>query len=108
MTPLVATRLCAEAMRLTVVKPRGYRGVWLGTSNRDAKPYDPINDDVDVLPLVKAFKLDILYIGDCWRVICVTEPMKDVRYEHKNLNRAIVYCVAISHDAAVCLQKEKQ
>jgi hypothetical protein len=98
MTPLVAMRICAEAMGLPVVKPRGYRGVWLGKSNADAKPYDPINFDKHALPLVKKFKLDILYIGDCWRVICVTEPMKDVRYEHRNLNRAIVYCVAISHE----------
>lgn len=89
------TRLCAQAMGLEVIRPRGYRGVWLGTCAADAMPYEPLHNSADAFALVKKFKLSVGY-SNGWGCAWMGENgmLHSGAYHWKTLNQAIVCCVA--------------
>lgn len=93
MTDLEMTKWCAEAMGVFgMITPSGEH-IWMkGTVKR----YDPLHDDAQAMELVKKFNLDIARMGDSWVVVKVKGNYDGVYGEtaSKDLNRAIVECVA--------------
>jgi len=99
MTDLEMTRLCAEAMGLSVTL-HPIRGTimryWFmeGSVERE---YAPLHDDAQAMALVKKFYLLVNNgVGssstNIWHV--QTQDDKDESIENADLNRAIVECVA--------------
>ena len=77
MTDLEMTKLCAEAM---------------GPSGRDERTYDPLHDDAQAMALVKKFQINI-----AWYEVNMPRPTFEptvYMWRKKDLNRAIVECVA--------------
>jgi hypothetical protein len=98
MDDLTATRLCAEAMGLTV-NPVALHGHVLGyslpmrpTGFSDA--YDPLDNDAQCMALVKKFTLSIdseIADGNGYGV---SYSAPGFYVAHTDLNHAVVYCVA--------------
>ena len=106
MTDLEMTRLCAEAMGLTVkyrktihnkVSGGGYvlDSLEFYANHRFWLTYDPLQDDAQAMALVKKFDLQIGSYPlrpDKW---CVWPPVgRTGRAFSEDLNRAIVECMA--------------
>lgn len=108
MTDLEMTKLCAEAMSLTLL-PAYRKGTilydegqhdWNGLMySRDGNhlfiqsgAYDPLHDDAQAMALVKKFDLNLQPDHEGW---CVSDYTGDkVETRNADLNRAIVECVA--------------
>lgn len=97
MTDLEMTALCADAMGHTpeVHQDRVY------VYDRESAPfgYDPLQNDEEAMALVKKFQLWISsFPEEGWRVqYDATE--KDIESINRDLNRAIVECVALMQAA---------
>ena len=92
MTDLEMVRKCAEAMGLEVVEIDG--ALYLPSGFEEGPRYDPLHDDAQAMALVKKCGLEIIpsvYGWDVWKSRCGGVSS---HAEHKDLNRAIVECVA--------------
>ena len=103
MTDLEITKLCAEAMGVSVIKTRAYYGSeadspeslpehWLQEIGvGEWQQYDPLHDDAQAMALVKKFKLGIGREDgdDMWAVGRIF-----IETINQDLNRAICECVA--------------
>lgn len=92
MTDLELTRLCAEAMGISVSSPMTNDGSsWtVAAPHNRAYLYDPLHDDTQAMALVKKFKLGIVCFHDSmWSVNNRNEVSQAA-----DLNRAICECVA--------------
>jgi hypothetical protein len=98
MVDLELTRLCAEAMgypdirildHLVTCKIDGLQKAWM-----------PLTDDAQAMALVKRFKLNIGALQSTWKIFRIPDRKSHSCYEadDKDLNRAIVECVAKMHD----------
>lgn len=103
MDDLTATRLCAEAMGLTL-RENGDR-LYVNTFT----PYRPLHDDAQAMALVKRFRLRIGTYSDenpsdagttGWRVWFPFKVDLEI-VDQDDLNRAIVYCVAKMQSARI-------
>ena len=93
MTDLEMTRLCAEAMGYRITDEYDDLG---HVECEQCGDFDPIHDDAQAMALVKNH-----YLAFYWRFNIVTEPRWEVCGPEgqkicfsKDLNRAIVECVA--------------
>lgn len=105
MTDLEMTKLCAEAMGLTVVSldPNYVDGliktdvalppgtILIARHNTPPRTYFPLHDDAQAMALVKRFRVAIGNDRDAW-FARPDHPHEEV--ENADLNRAIVECVA--------------
>jgi len=88
MTDLELTRLCAEAMGLSVeLETRSGAHRWRDEYNHT---YAPLQDDAQAMALVKKFRLQIDPHSEQWNVASLTGYASLT----ENLNRAICECVA--------------
>ncbi len=101
MDDLDATRLCAEAMGIEVtLKPiRGTIMRWWFMDGNVERNYQPLHDDAQAMALVKRLGLWIEDTEDgwgrsYWRVTTNRIGGKWTYTDDKDLNRAIVMCVA--------------
>jgi len=101
MTDLEITRLCAEAMGVSVHEYQdGSLYHFGGLCEGGIEDYDPLHDDAQAMALVKRFNLAI-EPGEynIWRVqgregMYLDKVIKDSHTSSKSLNRAICECVA--------------
>jgi hypothetical protein len=95
MTDLEMTRLCAEALGLTVGKRCHAARPELGVWTEEHGSYFPIHSDVQSMALIKKFKLALLFDEQghppYWRV---SDCFDTVEVKGQDLNRVIVECVA--------------
>ncbi len=99
MTDLEMTKLCAEAMGWSIglhVDPRLNDGRWWVIETCDDGShhgfyYNPLVDDSQAMELVKRFDLGLDKVGLEWGVL---RSGYDGDVVNKDLNRAIVECVA--------------
>ena len=95
MTDLEITKLCAEAMGLTLGQSEGCGKYSTGVmcyAEGAYILYDPLHDDAQAMVLVKRQGLHIVWqpmCPDTWKVDDTTHVAAD-----KDLNRAICECVA--------------
>jgi len=91
MDDLTATRLCAEAMGFDwKLMDSPDFPAWISIPEN----YLPLKDDAQAMALVKRFTLSIdAEIAD-GNGYGVSNSAPGIYYEHTDLNRAIVYCVA--------------
>lgn len=96
MTDLEMTRLCAEAMGFKLVYPDENSLPFAIESDLGSGLYDPLNDDVQAMALVKKFELDILIAaeGGRWLVGSWVGGHDIAGADDPDLNHAIVECVA--------------
>ena len=104
MTDLEMTRLCAEAMGIQLTQPVTYRDAMGGLRaipnqaitdvhlNDSGLNYDPLHRAAQAMALVKKFGFGISQSRS--GVWVVNDPVLIVGATDKDLNRAIVECVA--------------
>lgn len=97
MDDLTMTRLCAEAMGLTVDEPTSFDH-WTHWNCRDSEgrhvTYDPLHDDAQCFALVKRLKLTCIW-ADCEWIVNVGDDQPIVETsDPTDINRAIVECAA--------------
>lgn len=105
MTDLEMTKLCAEAIRISVVeyadgydvKEKHYRIRVAPGLHGVSGPYQPLKNDAQAMALVKAFKLGLSYGAEGW---IVDGPAS--HHLEQDLNRGI--CKAV---ARMQIEKEK-
>lgn len=103
MTDLEMTKLCAEAMGW---RPAGERKDFdavkaIPVEQFPGAPhyqYAPLKDDASAMALMKRFRLDVAWswagqVG-CRSVSTASDVLENISCDHKDLNRAIVECVA--------------
>ena len=97
MTDLEITRLCAEAMGVTLL---GKGTEAFGPSEHDGMlvtfPYNPLKIDAQAMALVKKFRVLVGTDGELWTAFI---PWGGRSIRNLNLNRAICECVAKMQDA---------
>ena len=97
------TKLCAEAMGHSVYGQFGdpEKGEeWWDIGDDRPVAYDPLHDDAQAMALVKRFKLALYW--DCEeRGWCVAPELTGPDLSAKDLNRAIVECVAKMQSAKI-------
>lgn len=97
------TKLCADAMRITVVEdgPQSEPPEnWLYQADGEWKHYDPLNDDAQAMALVKKFELEIGWYRDGRASVNFHNVEGPNWVDGDTLNRAICECAAK-------MQKEK-
>jgi hypothetical protein len=109
MDDLTITRLCADAMGIVVHDvdiDEDYNGIFgLWPCQENGELYEPIQDDVQAMALVKKFKLDVMQgclvdgseTERFWT--CYGEPNRQLGTSDVKLNRAICWCVARMQEA---------
>lgn len=97
MTDLEMTRLCAEAMGLTI-EQQGYETRAIKV--REHWPaYDPLRDDAQAMALVKKFGLSVERSSPADKTFAWSVELNDESAHSDDLNRAIVECVAKMREA---------
>jgi hypothetical protein len=100
MTDLELTRLCAEAMGLTVRESASKTALHLQADPAqllNAIFYDPLNDDEQAMALLKKVRLGVQVYEGGWLAWGYDSPESDSPIRIKkteSLNRAIVECCA--------------
>lgn len=99
MTDLEITKLCAEAMKITLRLPKGGEAKeWLIIAE-SGRIYDPLHDDAQAMALVKHLHLRVAYLidyisGDYFWYCGDPDGPAAKRSRNADLNRAICECVA--------------
>ena len=90
MTDLEMTKLCAEAMGYEAIETGALSSPYILVREPYGR-YHPLHDDAQAMALVKRFDLTLDKHGSSWWNV---EHILGSLAMHKDLNRAIVECVA--------------